>query len=67
MGKVALSVLLGISLVTIMLMDGEQSKASDFTNSTLPVDNTTMSIEEEKEQDESNVTASIAIGERPAD
>jgi hypothetical protein len=61
MRNVALSVLLWASLVTIMWMDGGQSEATDFTNSTLPIDNTSILIEEEKEQDESNVTASTAI------
>jgi hypothetical protein len=56
--------ILGISLVAIILMDEGQSEATDFTNSTLPIDNTTLSIDEEKEQDESNVTASAPFKPR---
>jgi hypothetical protein len=36
--------------------DLEESEATDITNSSLPIDNTTELIEEEKEEDESNVT-----------
>ena len=37
-------------------MKGHQSEATDYTNSTMPIDNTTILIEEEKEQEETNVT-----------
>ena len=39
-----------------ILMKGHQSEATDYTNSTMPIDNTTILIEEEKEQEETNVT-----------
>jgi hypothetical protein len=48
MKKIALWVLLGIFLVGGILMKGHQSEATDYTNSTLPIDNTTTLIEEEK-------------------
>jgi hypothetical protein len=63
MRKVAFYMLLGVSLITMLLSDRGQSEATDFTNSTLPIDNTTIYIEEEKEEDESNVTTSTAISE----
>ena len=34
----------------------DERKATDYTNSTLPIDNTTTLIEEEKEQEGTNVT-----------
>jgi len=43
-------------LVGGILMKGHQSEATDYTNSTMPIDNTTILIEEEKEQEETNVT-----------
>jgi hypothetical protein len=42
-------------------MKGQQSEATDYTNSTLPIDNTTILIEEEKEQEETNVTTPTDI------
>ena len=61
MRKVTLHVLLGALLITVLSTDSGQSEATDFTNSTLPIDNTTTYIEEEKEEDESNVTTSTPI------
>jgi hypothetical protein len=56
MKQIALWVLLGIFLISGILLKGQQSEATDYTNSTIPIDNTTISIEEEKEEDEINVT-----------
>ncbi|HZC47542.1 MAG TPA: hypothetical protein VE244_00640 [Nitrososphaeraceae archaeon] len=61
MKEIALWVLLGIFLVGGVLMKGHQSEATDYTNSTIPIDNTTTLIEEEKEQEEINVTAPTDI------
>jgi hypothetical protein len=63
MKKIALWVLLGIFLVGGILMKGHQSEATDYTNSTLPIDNTTTLIEEEKEQEEINITTPTDIKE----
>lgn len=65
MKKVALCGLLVISLgaLGIILLDGQESNATDFTNSSLPIDNTTILIEEEKEEDEYNVTRATSISE----
>ena len=56
MKEITLWVLLGMFLVSGILMKGQQSEATDYTNSTLPIDNTTTLIEEEKEQEGTNVT-----------
>ena len=56
MKEIALWVLLGMFLVSGILMKGQQSEATDYTNSTLPIDNTTTLIEEENEQEGTNVT-----------
>ena len=61
MKEIALWVLLGMFLVSGILMKGQQSEATDYTNSTLPIDNTTTLIEEEKEQEEINVTTPTDI------
>ena len=61
MKEIALWVLLGMFLVSGILMKGQQSEATDYTNSTLPIDNTTTLIEEEKEQEETNVTTATDI------
>jgi hypothetical protein len=61
MKEIALWVLLGMFLVSGILMKGQQSEATDYTNSTLPIDNTTTLIEEEKEQEETNVTTPTGI------
>jgi hypothetical protein len=39
----------------------QQSEATDSTNSTLPINNTTALIEEKKEQEEINVTTSTDL------
>ena len=41
-------------LVGGILMKGHQSEATDYTNSTMPIDNTTILYEEEKEQEETS-------------
>ena len=56
MKEIAVWVLIGMFLVSGILMKGHQSEATDYTNSTMPIDNTTILIEEEKEQEETNVT-----------
>jgi len=56
MKDITLWVLLGMFLISGILMKGQQSEATVYTNSTLPRDNTTTLIEEEKEQEETNVT-----------
>jgi hypothetical protein len=61
MKEIALWVLLVMFLVSGILMKGQQSEATDYTNSTLPRDNTTTLIEEEKEQEETNVTTPTDI------
>lgn len=61
MKKTALWILLGIFLVNSMLMKEQQSEATDSTNSTLPINNTTALIEEEKEQEEINVITSTDV------
>jgi hypothetical protein len=61
MKQIAVWVLLGMFLVSGILMKGQQSEATDYTNSTLPRDNTTTLIEEEKEQEETNVTTPTDI------
>ena len=63
MKETALWVLLGIFLVNGILMKGQQSEATDYTNSTIPIDNTSILIEEEKEEDEINVTTPTDIKE----
>jgi hypothetical protein len=61
MKETALWVLLGIFLVSGILMEGQHSEATDYTNSTIPIDNTTTLIEEEKEEEEINVTTPTDI------
>ena len=61
MKEIALWVLLGIFLVGGILMKGNQSEATDDTDSQIPIDNTTILIEEEKEQEEINVTTPTDI------
>jgi hypothetical protein len=63
MKEIALWVLLGMFLVSGIMMKGQQSEATDYTNSTLPIDNTTTLIEEEKEQEEINITTPTDIKE----
>ena len=52
MKETALWVLLGIFLVSGILMKGQQSEVTDYTNSTISTGNTSILIEEEKEEDE---------------
>ena len=61
MKQIALWVLLGMFLVSSIMMKGQQSEATDNTNSTMPIDNTNILIEEEKEEDEINVTTATDI------
>jgi hypothetical protein len=61
MKQIALWVSLGIFLVSGVLLKGQQSEATDYTNYTIPIDNTSISIEEEKEEDEINVTTPTDI------
>jgi hypothetical protein len=42
-------------------MKGNQSEATDDIDSNIPIDNTTILIEEEKEQEEINVTTPTDI------
>ncbi len=51
MKEIALWVLLAIFLISGILMKGNQSEATDDTDSQIPIDNTTILIEEQKEQD----------------
>lgn len=62
MKEIALWVSLGMFLVSGILMKGQQSEATDYTNSTIPIDNnTSVLIEEEKEEDEINATTPTNI------
>jgi hypothetical protein len=61
MKEIALWVLLGIFLISGILMKGHQSEATDYTNSTIPIDKTAILTEEEKEQEEINVTTASDI------
>ena len=61
MKETALWVLLGIFLVSGILMKGQQSEATDYTNSTISTDNINILIEEEKKEDEINVTTPTDI------
>ena len=61
MKQIALWVSLGMFLVSSILMKGQQSEATDYSNSTMPIDNTNILIEEEKEEDEINVTTATDI------
>jgi hypothetical protein len=61
MKDIALWVLLAIFLISGILMKGNQSEATDDIDSKTPIDNTTILIEEEKEQEEINVTTPTDI------
>ncbi len=61
MKQIALWVLLAIFLINGILMKGNQSEATDDTDSQMPIDNKTILIEEEKEQEEINVTTPTDI------
>ncbi len=65
MKEIALWVLLAIFLISGILMKGNQSEATDDTESQIPIDNTTTLIEEEKEQDEINVTTPTDVKKEP--
>jgi hypothetical protein len=52
----------GIFLISgIILLKGQQSEASDFSDFTVPANNTSVLIEEEKEEDEINATTPTDI------
>jgi hypothetical protein len=61
MKEIALWVLLAIFLISGILMKGNQSEATDDIDSKIPIDNTTILIEDEKEQEEINVTTPTDI------
>ncbi len=65
MKEIALWVLLAIFFISGILMKGNQSEATDDIDSQMPIDNTTILIEEEKEQDEINVTTSTDVKKEP--
>jgi hypothetical protein len=65
MKEIALWVLLAIFLISGILMKGNQSEATDDIDSKIPIDNTTILIEEEKEQEEINVTTATDIKKEP--
>ena len=65
MKEIALWVLLAIFLINGILMKGNQSEATDDADSQLPIDNRTILIEEEKEQEEINVTTATDIKKEP--
>jgi hypothetical protein len=61
MKEIALWVLLAIFLISGILMKGNQSEATDDIDSKIPIDNTTILIEDEKDQEEINVTTPTDI------
>ena len=61
MKEIALWVLLAIFLISGILMKGNQSEATDDIDSKIPIDNTNILIEDEKEQEEINVTTPTDI------
>jgi hypothetical protein len=62
MKPIALWVSVGIFLISgIILLKGQQSEASDFSDFTVPANNTSVLIEEEKEEDEINATTPTDI------
>jgi hypothetical protein len=63
MKEIALWVLLAIFLISGILMKGNQSEATDDIDFQMPIDNTTILIEEEKEQEEINVTTPTDVKE----
>jgi hypothetical protein len=65
MKEIALWGLLAIFLINGILMKGNQSEATDDTDSQIPIDNRTILIEEEKEQEEINVTTATDIKKEP--
>jgi hypothetical protein len=53
---------LGIFLISgIILLEGQQSEATDYSGSTIPANSTSGLIEEEKEEDEINATTPTSI------
>jgi len=56
MNGIGLWVLLGIFLVSGILLKGHQSGATDDSSFTIPTNNTSVLIDEEREQDEINAT-----------
>ncbi len=65
MKEIGLWVLLAIFLINGILMKGNQSEATDDTDSQMSIDNTTILIEEEKEQEEINDTTATDAKEEP--
>jgi hypothetical protein len=61
MKEIALWVLLAMFFISGIFMKGNQSEATDDIDSNIPIDNTTILIEEEKEQEEINVTTPTDI------
>jgi hypothetical protein len=62
MNRIALWMSLGIFLVSgITLLKGHLSEATDVGGSTVPANNTSILIEEEKEEDEINATTPTDI------
>ena len=62
MKGIALWLSLGIFLVSgVVLLKGQQPEATDFSDSTVPANNTSVLIEEEKEEDEINATTPTDI------
>jgi hypothetical protein len=61
MKRIALWVSLGIFLVSGILLKGQQSEATDYSDSIISANNTSILIEEEKEEDEINVTTPTDI------
>jgi hypothetical protein len=61
MKKIVFWVMLAIFSIGSIMMKGQQLEATDYTNSTLPVQNTTELIEEEKDEEETNVTSSTDV------
>ena len=62
MKGIVLWVSLGIFLIGgITLLEGQQSEATDYSDSTIPANSTSGLIEEEKEEDEINATTPTSI------
>jgi hypothetical protein len=62
MKGIVLWMLLGIFLISgITLLEGQQSEATDYSDSTIPANSTSGLIEEEKEEDEINATTPTSI------
>ena len=62
MKGIVLWVSLGIFLISgITLLEGQQSEATDYSDSTIPANSTSGLIEEEKEEDEINATTPTSV------